>query len=123
MIFSTDLNDELIDMSVAALQPYLSKRMKIKSKLVHILEILPDGEKGLFQAVTIEELLLIVYSEKDSKLPKDPSIDPLKDSLKDPFKSDKKPEPIKKIRLVNYSIIFGDNYNAICIAFMIGLLF
>lgn len=48
--------------SVAALKPYLSRRIRIKFQSVQILEVFPDGERGEILAMTMTQLLAFVYS-------------------------------------------------------------
>lgn len=50
-----------IRISVSALKPYLSQSAKPKITHVHVLEIDPDGEKGLSVKKTISELLQLIY--------------------------------------------------------------
>ena len=51
-----------IRQSVAALKPYLSRRIRIKFQSVQLLEVFPDGERGEIQAMTMTQLLAFVYA-------------------------------------------------------------
>ena len=48
--------------SVAALKPYLSRRIRIKFQSVQLLEVFPNGERGEVQAMTMTQLLAFVYA-------------------------------------------------------------
>lgn len=50
-----------IRISVSALKPYLSQSAKPQITHVHVLEIFPDGEKGLSERKSISELLQLIY--------------------------------------------------------------
>jgi hypothetical protein len=59
---ATDKHYMGIRQSVAALKPYLSRRIRIKFQSVQILEVFPDGGRGEILAMTMTQLLAFVYS-------------------------------------------------------------
>jgi hypothetical protein len=87
-----------IRLSVAALKPYLARRMLIKFKTIHILEIFPNGERGEVQSMTMNELLKFVYSNipdaEAHKFPehRDSSLES-KEDTKQGSRKDNKPQP------------------------------